>query len=498
MNDMSAVIQRGFDPLLANLFYLYGTALLYHYITTTGMFGDAAQKNVDDVAKTFDENTEGDAVLAELLLQELAAAGGEGKDHGEDGDAALARVLATGGDEAVAKSIQVEEEETIDADQEAERQARNASRKTDSTESSMKSTEKKQKEPEEEEEQSAPKEQVTKQGEVDGQEGEEGEEGEEDEEDEEGEEQEGEGQEAAEEEPKENDLELAWQVLEIARVLYASQGESKNLELSDVHFSLGTLAWEDEKPEEARAEFDKALKLAQDAKERRAQAQVLLMISTTQEGKGETEQAVETLEQAKKLLTDEITKIRATQPRAPAIDILQGTIKEIEDRVFSLKEKWTPAHPDDLKDLPDPNAPIKFSFKPPTGFKAPAGFAKPSAAASAPTASVNTILPKKKTPAPAAAPAATVSSTAMDTSQSSSSELQTESTKVDPASTTAAEANRNHNESTSASQANGTASSSNAVVEDLPEPVNRQKRPAEDIPTEETPEAKKLSHGAAE
>ena len=115
MNDMSAVVARGFDPLLANLFYLYGTALLYTYITTTSMFGDAAQKNVNEVATTMDENTEGDAALVEMLLQELAGGGEEGEEVAIQNKPTSDPVLTAGGGKVSAKEEEEEKQKAAAA-----------------------------------------------------------------------------------------------------------------------------------------------------------------------------------------------------------------------------------------------------------------------------------------------------------------------------------------------------------------------------------------------
>jgi hypothetical protein len=379
INDREAVLARGFDPLVANLMYLYGTALLYHYTQSTGEFGDKAEAEVAKRAQAM----QGDIPsVTEELLDQLMAGMVRGDDDGnEDGD--LDEELGEGeGDE------EDEEAETIDADKEADIQASNgAHAPSDSS-----------KKPEEEEEE-------TKDGAngaanaAEGAEDEESAEGEEDGE-EGGEEEEAQGGEAAPvgeegEGANMNDLELAWSVLEIARILYSTQSD-RTLELSDVHFSLGNVAWEDEKIDDAKVEFEKALQFAASAKERRAQAQVLLMLSSVHEEKSDSAAAREALERARQLLKEEITKIRAVSPKDVAIEVLESSVAEIDSRIFSLDEKFVPVNPEDVKDLPDPSkGPLRYSFTAPQ-IQSSSGNATSESAPTEDSRPVNIVQPRKK------------------------------------------------------------------------------------------------------
>ena len=419
LNDKEAIAARGFDPLLANLLYLYGTALLYTYTQSSDMFGDKAEDEVERraVEMSAEKDDAVEAILDQLMGPrpdgDFDVEGEEGEEFDEEEGVAGLTELAVG------------EEEEIDAEKESSRQAASSSHK------------KVDKEVEEEEDSIG-----KRKSELNAVEGEKGDakvegavaaSGDDEEDAEAGDEQEqqeevGGGENDGAEEPKEeemNDLELAWQVLEISRFMYSSQSDHA-LELSDVHFSLGNVAWEDEKQDEAKSEFDKALLYAEQAKDRRAQAQVLLMLSSTYETKGQSEEAVKALERSKQLLRDEITKIRATSPKDVAIEILESSIKEMDDRIYALNDKFMPVHPDDVKDLPDPTkGPVTFSFTAPT-IKSSSGnandneqeqAAEEGAAAVAPV----TVLQPKKKAKPSAAVPVTTSTTTMTEHQESES-----------------------------------------------------------------------------
>lgn len=367
VNDQAAILARGFDPLLANLLYSYGNALLCTYQLNTGMFGDKAGEKVEEQADAIegDAQVDKEALMASLMdgaaanlmieaMQAMQAEewgeeeeGGEGEEEdGEDGGE---------GEEGEEGEEDVED---IDADAEADRQENGDDEKE------------KEEEVDAEEEEEVKKNDSTANDNAN------------DNTANENDNQDGEAKEA-----ELNDLELAWQVLEIARVVYSTQPQLK-LELSYVHFTLGSIAFEDDKMAEATVEFEKALKYAEEANNRRAQAQVLLLMSNISEATS-AEAAVADLERARSLMSDEIDSIKSD----PNVDIkaLQDSLVEIDARIFSLNEKFVPANPDDVKDLPDPSkGKVTFSFSAPT-------IDSGSGAAESSDAPVNVLQPKKKT-----------------------------------------------------------------------------------------------------
>lgn len=370
MNDAAAMSALGFDPLVANLLYLYGNALLYTYTATTGMFGDKAEAEVKKRAEARDaaNANAADELMAQILDDATAdlISALQAEEYGEE-DGELE------GEEGEEDG----EDETIDADAEAARQEE--AKVAEEEEEEAKKDTKKAEEAEEEGGEGAEAEENEQEG---------GENGENAEDDGEAENGENEGDKAAEP----NDLELAWQVLELARVLYASQPNRK-LELSDVHFSLGSVAFEDEKPEDAKAEFEKALKYAEEANNRRAQAQVLLLLSSIHETNNDIEGAVKELEKAKNLMKQEIEELKTNDP---SVDIaaLEESVSDIDARIFALNEKFVPVHPDDVKDLPDPSkGKVTFSFTAPTISSSSGPSTDDAAEGSAP---VTVLQPKKK------------------------------------------------------------------------------------------------------
>lgn len=352
------------------------------------MFGDKAEEKVEKQADEIEGGAQIDAAAlmaslmdgatANLMMQAMQAEewgeeeeGGEGED-GEDGGEGEEISEGQDGDEDV---------EEIDADAEADHQ-----------ENGQANSEQKEKEEEVEVEEEEKKSKAATgaangsndTNEANGQTGDDqdDEEGEEGEEEANGEQENGEPK-----EPELNDLELAWQVLEIARVVYSMRPDLK-LELSDVHFSLGSVAFEDDKMPEAKAEFEKALKYAEEANNRRAQAQVLLLMSNISESTS-TEAAVVDLERARSLMKDEIESVKDN----PNVDVkaLQDSLTEIDARIFALNEKFVAANPDDVKGLPDPSkGKVTFSFSEP---QIDSGTGAAAASSDAP---VTVLQPKKK------------------------------------------------------------------------------------------------------
>lgn len=378
VNDRAAILARGFDPLLANLLYAYGTALLYTYKMNTGMFGDKTEAQVEKQAQAMEGANLSDA---EALVQSLVEGAASemlqamqaeewGEEEGEEGEEG-----AEGEEDGEEGDEDVEE---INADAEADRQVSNG----DGAD---------QKDGEQEEEEEKPKKAAN--GSEKGENGSANAEASAEAEGGENANVENNNNEGGE--PELNDLELAWQVLEIARVVYATQPDRK-LELSDVHFYLGNVAFEDDKQAEAKVEFEKALKYAEEANNRRAQAQVLLLLSNISELTN-VETAVAELERAKTLMKEEIDALKAAQQSEanPTVDlkVLEDSIADIDSRIFALNEKFVPVNPDDVKDLPDPSkGKVTFSFSAPT-IASGSGPAELEGTSDAP---VNVLQPKKK------------------------------------------------------------------------------------------------------
>lgn len=143
---------------------------------------------------------------------------------------------------------------------------------------------------------------------------------------------EGEGEDPIETQQKEDTLELAWEILEVARSL-ASQEPQQEALLSDIYISLGEVYVENEFPDKAQEEFLKSLKLRMKLNNRRGQAEAYFMLSIAQELAKDSEGAIANLENAKKALKEEneINKI----------DDYDQMIKEIDEKIETINAIFT-------------------------------------------------------------------------------------------------------------------------------------------------------------
>jgi len=140
-------------------------------------------------------------------------------------------------------------------------------------------------------------------------------------------------------------LQIAWEVLELSRLIYLESCPTKKLELSDVHLSLGNVALEGEQMETALEEFAKCLKLREEggADERRmAEAHFQLgLVNTFLPNKNK--EAQEHYVAAKASLNQKVIHLqKEIKEKSSAIENLQEIIKELDGRILEVTELEEP------------------------------------------------------------------------------------------------------------------------------------------------------------
>ncbi|XP_049848945.1 cyclic nucleotide-gated cation channel beta-1-like [Schistocerca gregaria] len=139
----------------------------------------------------------------------------------------------------------------------------------------------------------------------------------------------------------ENDLEIAWNVLEMARLIY-SQSEGKKMELSEVHILLGEIALEEEKLDLAQSEIEKALELRLGLGDRRALAHAHFMLALVLEWKQDDQAVIDALERSRSLLYEEMKSVDEER-----VEEIKQTIEQIENKIQAVKDTFSPAPEDE-------------------------------------------------------------------------------------------------------------------------------------------------------
>lgn len=134
------------------------------------------------------------------------------------------------------------------------------------------------------------------------------------------------------------DLELAWQMLEVARNLASKDPNQKSL-LSNIYISLGELNLENELIDESIEEYKKAIALREELGSLRGQAEGHFLISLSLEAQNKNDEAIASLETARKLLIVENEKNGKSED-------IEAMIKDIDDKIECIQDVFTEAETD--------------------------------------------------------------------------------------------------------------------------------------------------------
>ena len=211
----------------------------------------------------------------------------------------------------------------------------------------------------------------------------EGEEGQEDapnDDDQEEEEEEGEeggNDQGEQEEEEETDLDLAWKMLEVAKLIHEKEGKKDVSELVDVHLKLAEVSLEREDYDACMVDLDRAVELleADDSKDERTLASVFFRKATALQLQGELPDALENCLTAIRIFENRCSalgQVHETQPTNSAvIRQKEQELEEMSDIIEELKEKANELR-EALKMEEKAKVALKQAFGLPTETKEPA------------------------------------------------------------------------------------------------------------------------------
>ncbi|KAI8970971.1 hypothetical protein BDB01DRAFT_525430 [Pilobolus umbonatus] len=148
--------------------------------------------------------------------------------------------------------------------------------------------------------------------------------------------------EEAEEEEEEDDFETAWDILDVARVIYEkSEDKETRLKLADVHLCLGDISLETEKFNDALTDYKKAIDLKQELleEEDRQLAEAHYKYALALElSSDRTEEAVPELRKAIDVLKKRLALLKETDHKRE-IDEINEIIPDMELKIEELNTR---------------------------------------------------------------------------------------------------------------------------------------------------------------
>ncbi|CAD6991340.1 unnamed protein product [Ceratitis capitata] len=142
-------------------------------------------------------------------------------------------------------------------------------------------------------------------------------------------------------EEEENDaasnLQLAWEILELADKIFLRQGSEGVSNLAEVRTELANIEFENNLPEAAREDYVKALKIYVElpSKYRRAMAEIHYKIGLTYLMQQLNKEGAESLKEACKLIDDEIKELEASEE-----ELSEKQKSKIQDMEETKQEIW--------------------------------------------------------------------------------------------------------------------------------------------------------------
>jgi len=132
-------------------------------------------------------------------------------------------------------------------------------------------------------------------------------------------------------------LEMSWEVLELARLLYSSDPQYKK-ELAEVYLAIGDLSMESDNVSQAVADYEQCLTIRQSLYEPddRRLAEIHYLIGLAQEYQDKKE-ALNHYQMAHKILTGNILKLESDQDD-PQIKELTQTLQELASKMEDLSK----------------------------------------------------------------------------------------------------------------------------------------------------------------
>lgn len=143
------------------------------------------------------------------------------------------------------------------------------------------------------------------------------------------------------EEAEPSDLQVAWEVLELARCIYEKRGESGKSKLAETLVVLGEVSLESENFESAVDDIKRGLEVMKSIPSRddRILAETHYKLGVALSTNSQMEEAIENFTASLELLKDRIKTLEETDKASGEVEInqMKGLIPEIEEKIADMK-----------------------------------------------------------------------------------------------------------------------------------------------------------------
>lgn len=156
----------------------------------------------------------------------------------------------------------------------------------------------------------------------------------------------GEQKESEEEEP--TDLQLAWEVLELAKLILEKQGDASKSMLADTFVTLGEVSLENENFAAAVEDIKSGLNILESLEEKndRVLAETYYKLGMAFSTNSQMDDAVKSFNSSLNLLKERIKKLQEKDPEAykEEIEEMKGLIPEIEEKIADTQNSKDEVH----------------------------------------------------------------------------------------------------------------------------------------------------------
>lgn len=147
------------------------------------------------------------------------------------------------------------------------------------------------------------------------------------------------------------DLQVAWEVLELAKIVFSKRGKAGIKQLAEAHRLLGEVAMESGNPEVAAADLEKALTILQNLEPRdpRSMAELNYQLGLAHSLTNDFDASINHFKEATALLESRIKELKNTTEPAKSDDpfySIEGEIAELNELLPEIQEKIA-----DMKDF---------------------------------------------------------------------------------------------------------------------------------------------------
>ncbi|XP_018333395.1 histone-binding protein N1/N2-like [Agrilus planipennis] len=150
------------------------------------------------------------------------------------------------------------------------------------------------------------------------------------------------GEKVEETEDEPTDLQVAWEVLELAKIIYEKRGESSKKDLAETLITLGEVSMESENFDSAITDIKQGLEIQKTILDNNSRklAETYYKLGMALSTNNQIEEAIENFNHSLKILNNKVDKLKESDGNSKVqteIDEIKSLIPEIEEKIADMK-----------------------------------------------------------------------------------------------------------------------------------------------------------------